>query len=277
MRAKLNLISLVPLNKTIDILFFVKSWQEDITKMPLPNHLQQQQFNKTDSNLLREEEDTAELQQQVLRRANPLVRRSSLMNDELMKRQDSTKRLPREDSMKRLPGDEENHSFKKLPFGDETSGIHERQMSTKRLPRRNSILDESGTIVDTSFKRLPSVANGRTSGLFDEPGSIQRQSSVNNRSDDAPLLHRRMSIKEMANMSGGDLLNRQSTMTRRNSIASEDSRPSLARRGSIVGGLMKALRLDETDEEKRRRIVKSWDDFKELYRVRHFHSSVHTL
>lgn len=191
-------------------------------------------------------------------------------------------------SYKRLPGPSSN-PIKALKEDAMTTGNE----SCKRLPsvsRRNSLfLSFSTNAGGASSSVNPNLSVGGGTPLNEIGGDstpeLKRQASVSGRATTAFELDGRPSLTKrptFANTSGGDLL-RLSSLTRRNSMASSSggaseevnsltsggtpARPSLARKNSIVSGLMKAMRwTEESEADKKRRQVKSWEDIWSLYK-----------
>ena len=231
--------------------------------MPHPhNHSHTNVLNATDTTLAREDSLSESIDSDIF--VKRLNRRHSLLNTSA--NEDSYKRLP-------MGGEGADSSYKRLPMGD---GLNE---SFRKLPG-SRLKEESTPAANESFKRLPSlsrrnsVLNNTANG--DEASDLKRQPSVSGKmmmDDGRPSLaqmKRNSTLKDFANLSGGDLL-RQSSITHRNSIVGEDSRPSLARRSSLVSGFMKAMRwTEESEADKKRRAVKTWDDFNTLYKARLF-------
>lgn len=215
--------------------------------MPIP-HSHANVLNATDTTLVRDESftefaDADYVPKKLHRRVSGLLNTSS--ND------DSFKRLPMSDD-----------SMKKLPMGDVLNESH------KKLPGISRLKDDQS---NDSFKRLPSISRRNSVlGNNDETPELKRQQSISSKmmplGDESGTTKRGLTMKEFANTSG-DLL-RQVSITRRNSVASEDLRPSLTRKPSIVSSLMKVMRwAEESENDKKRRQVKTWEDFALIYKV----------
>lgn len=219
--------------------------------MPNPhNHSHTNVLNATDTTLPMEDSLSESFDAELFTKR--LNRRHSLLSSN-------------EDSYKRLPLGDADSSYKRLPDGSN---------ELNRKTHGSRLKEESTHAASDSFKRLPSISR-RNSVLnnSDDGGTpeLKRQPSISgkmaeDRRPSLAMLRRTSTVKDFANTSGGDLL-RQSSITHRNSLAGDDSRPSLARRSSLVAGFMKAMRwTEESEADKERKNVKTWDDFALLYK-----------
>jgi hypothetical protein len=156
-----------------------------------------------------------------------------------------------EHSLKKLPADKENEikresSIKRPELERKVSEIR-RQNSISGAPRKGPITfdaaNESGSTLDAEGKK------GTVSELF-----------------------RRATTKDLANLSGSELPGRRNSITRRNSVSSDEDfrkqQPVLTRINSKLNGLLKTMRwVEENDGSRARKLVKTMADFGKRYTV----------
>ena len=202
--------------------------------------------NMTDVTLVKDDSEQGSIDSDIhVKRRHSVHRKNSIFNDE------SFKRLPLDESFKRLPLDEGFASTRRLPVPEE----QKRSLSKKGLG-----CSEEG---NDSCKRLPSMT--RRNSVLEESCEIKRQSSVSRDDSRSSTTIKKNKDGLIANTSGNDLL-RLTSITRRNSVSSDA--PTLGRKNSLLGGLLKVMRwTEEPESERERRAVKTWDDFKEKYRM----------
>jgi hypothetical protein len=173
-----------------------------------------------------------------------------------------------ESSAKKLPADKENEISRK--------GIDGRDSSTKRpdLERKVSEIRRQNSVGGPSRRDSVTGASKRNPAPIENPNGsgTTLDGTTEGKKGMLSELFRRATTKDLANLSGSELPGRNNSITRRNSVSSDEEirkqQPVLTRMNSKLNGLLKTMRwIEDSDGSRSRRMVKTMADFGLRYTV----------
>jgi hypothetical protein len=174
-----------------------------------------------------------------------------------------------ESSAKKLPADKENDLTRKISIDGRDSAAKKPDLERKvsEIRRQNSVSGASrrNSVTGTSRRNQPTFDNANGSGTTLD-GAVEGKKGM------LSELFRRATTKDLANLSGSELPGRINSITRRNSVSSDDEirkqQPVLTRMNSKLNGLLKTMRwIEDNDGSISRKMVKTMADFGLRYAV----------